>query len=231
LANKQYGKICRDSLPSLQHRATRAHNPQLFRPHQTMQQLIEFIPIALFFFAYSAHGNTVDVMGYTLTFNGIYTATAVLMIATTLQVALTWLITRKVEKRLLLMFVIVMATGGLTLVLQNRIFIQWKPTLFNGALAIAFLVAPLIGNRKTLLERTLGQQLTLPTNAWQRLNILWICNFVLAGSANLFVAYQYSEATWVSYKLWSMLGFTLVLSLLTALIIAPHIKDDQQRSI
>jgi len=124
-----------------------------------------------------------------------------------------------------------MATGGLTLVLQNRIFIQWKPTLFNGALAIAFLVAPLIGNRKTLLERTLGQQLTLPTNAWQRLNILWICNFVLAGSANLFVAYQYSEATWVSYKLWSMLGFTLVLSLLTALIIAPHIKDDQQRSI
>lgn len=195
-----------------------------------MQQLIEFIPIALFFLAYSANGSTIDLMGYTLEFNGIYTATAVLMAATVVQVALTWLITRKLEKRLLLLFVVVMATGGLTLMLQNRIFIQWKPTLFNGALALLFLLTPLFGTRKTLLERTLGQQLTLPAIAWQRLNYLWIGNFVLAGSANLFVAYQFSEATWVSYKLWSMIGFTLVLSILTALIIAPHIKDDQPRS-
>lgn len=192
-----------------------------------MQQLIELFPIVLFFLAYSANGTSIDVLGMHIAFNGIYTATAVLMIATALQVALTWLITRRLEKRLLLMFIVVMATGGLTLILQNKIFIQWKPTLFNGALAIAFLATPLLGNRKTLLERTLGQQLTLPALAWQRLNYLWITNFVLAGSANLIVAYQFSEATWVSYKLWSMVGFTLVLSILTALIIAPHMKDDQ----
>jgi len=196
-----------------------------------MQQLIEMFPIVLFFLAYSANGKSLDLLGTQFTFNGIYTATAVLMIATTLQVALTWLITRRVEKRLLLMFVVVMATGALTLILQNKIFIQWKPTLFNGALAIAFIAAPLIGNRKTLLERTLGQQMALPVVAWQRLNYLWIANFLLAGSANLFVAYQYSEATWVSYKLWSMVGFTLVLSILTALIIAPHMNDDKQSSV
>jgi len=196
-----------------------------------MQQLVEMFPIVLFFLAYSANGRVVDVLGTQITFNGIYTATAVLMIATTIQVLLTWLITKRVEKRLLLMFIVVMATGSLTLILQNKIFIQWKPTLFNFALAVAFMVAPLIGNRKTLLERTLGQQLELPVVAWQRLNYLWIANFVLAGSCNLFVAYQYSEATWVSYKLWSMIGFTLVLSILTALIISPHIKDDQQPSV
>jgi intracellular septation protein len=192
-----------------------------------MQQLIEMFPIVLFFLAYSANGSSVDVLGTQINFNGIYTATAVLMIATAVQVALTLLITRRVEKRLLLMFVVVMATGSLTLILQNKIFIQWKPTLFNGALAIAFVTAPLFGKRKTLLERTLGQQLTLPAIAWQRLNYLWIANFLLAGSANLFVAYQFSEAAWVSYKLWSMIGFTLVLSLLTALIISPHVKDEQ----
>jgi intracellular septation protein len=192
-----------------------------------MQQLIELFPIVLFFLAYSANGSSVDLLGMQVTFNGIYTATAVLMIATAVQVLLTWLITKRVEKRLLLMFIVVMATGGLTLILQNKIFIQWKPTLFNGALAIAFIVTPLFGNRKTLLERTLGQQLTLPPVAWQRLNFLWIGNFLLAGSANLFVAYQFSEAAWVSYKLWSMIAFTAVLSILTALIIAPHMKDDQ----
>lgn len=201
-----------------------------------MQQLIELLPIVLFFLAYSANGSSIDVLGMPIVFNGIYTATAVLMIATAVQVALTWLITRRLEKRLLLMFVVVMATGGLTLMLQNKIFIQWKPTLFNGALAIAFIVMPLFGNRKTLLERTLGQQMALPRAAWQRLNYLWIGNFLLAGAANLFVAYQFSEATWVSYKLWSMIGFTLTLSILTALIIAPHmkddpLKDDQQSSV
>jgi len=201
-----------------------------------MQQLIEMFPIVLFFLAYSANGSSVDVLGMQVTFNGIYTATAVLMIATTVQVLLTWLITRRVEKRLLLMFIVVIATGSLTLILQNKIFIQWKPTLFNGALAIAFATAPLFGNHKTLLERTLGQQLTLPVAAWRRLNYLWIANFVLAGSANLFVAYQFSEATWVSYKLWSMIGFTGGLSILTALIVAPHItdeklEDDQQSSV
>jgi intracellular septation protein len=201
-----------------------------------MQQLIELFPIVLFFLAYSANGSSVDVLGMHIQFNGIYTATAVLMIATTLQVLLTWAVTRRVEKRLLLMFVVVMATGGLTLMLQNKIFIQWKPTLFNGALAIAFVVTPFFGNRKTLLQRTLGQQMTLPPVAWQRLNYLWICNFLLAGGANLFVAYQFSEAAWVSYKLWSMIAFTGVLSILTALIIAPHmkdekLKDDQQSSV
>ena len=40
------------------------------------------------------------------------------------------------------------------------------------------------------------------------------------------VAYRFSEAFWVSYKLYSAFGFTLVLTILTALIIAPHMHDE-----
>ena len=41
------------------------------------------------------------------------------------------------------------------------------------------------------------------------------------------VAYGFSEETWVSYKLYSSIGFTLVLTILTALLISPHLKDEQ----
>ena len=50
--------------------------------------------------------------------------------------------------------------------------------------------------------------------------------FVIVGSLNLVVAYGYSEETWVSYKLYSSIGFTLFLTILTALIIGPHLKED-----
>ena len=104
-----------------------------------MQQLVELLPIALFFSAFFMKGTEIDFLGFHHVFDGIYTATAILMIATTLQVLLTWMFTKRVEKRLLLLFVVVMVSGGLTLVLQNKIFIQWKPTVFNWAMAIAFM--------------------------------------------------------------------------------------------
>ncbi|MFN2288404.1 MAG: hypothetical protein ABR578_08750 [Chromatocurvus sp.] len=38
------------------------------------------------------------------------------------------------------------------------------------------------------------------------------------------MAYGFSESTWVSYKLYSAIGFTLVLTVITALMVSPHIK-------
>ncbi|MFT6889632.1 MAG: intracellular septation protein, partial [Halioglobus sp.] len=58
------------------------------------------------------------------------------------------------------------------------------------------------------------------------LNFLWVANFVIVGALNIYVAYSYSEETWVSYKLYSAIGFTLVLTILTALLISPHLKED-----
>ena len=37
----------------------------------------------------------------------------------------------------------------------------------------------------------------------------------------------FRSAIWVSYKLYSAIGFTLVLTILTALLISPHIKEEQ----
>ena len=192
-----------------------------------MKQIAEFLPIALFFIAYQMNGQSMSVAGWTYEFDGIYSATAILMIATVLQVAITFLVTRTLEKRLLWLAAAVLVFGGATLLFHNQLFIQWKPTIFNWVLALAFGASHFIGDRKTLMERTLGSQIHLPKPVWTRLNLLWVTNFVIVGGLNLFVAYAFSEETWVSYKLYSSIGFTLVLTIITAVIISPHLKEDE----
>jgi len=191
-----------------------------------MKQLAEFVPIALFFIVYQLKGQSVSLGGWEYSFDGIFSATAVLMIATVAQVVITYAITRKFEKRLLWLLLAVVVFGGATLVFRNQMFIQWKPTIFNWALALAFGASQFIGD-KNLMERTLGSQIHLPKIVWARLNLLWVTNFAIVGGLNLVVAYGFSEDTWVSYKLYSAIGFTLVLTILTALLISPHMKEEQ----
>ena len=191
-----------------------------------MKQLAEFVPIALFFIVYQLKGEEISVAGWSYHFDGIFSATTVLIIATVHQVVVTFAITRRLEKRLLWLLLAVTVFGGATLVFRNQLFIQWKPTIFNWVLALAFGASRFLGE-KNLMERTLGGQIHLPKLVWNRLNLLWVSNFALVGALNLYVAYSYSEATWVSYKLYSAIGFTLVLTILTALLISPHIKEEQ----
>lgn len=188
-----------------------------------MKQFLEFVPIVLFFVVYQLDGEVLTIGSWTHTFDGIFSATAVLIGATALQVILGRMLSGVWEKRNIWTFVAVTVFGGATLVLRDETFIQWKPTIFNWALAIAFMGFQLF-TKRNLLERTLGAQLTLPSAVWSRLNLLWVGNFAIVGALNLYVAYGYSEATWVSYKLYSAIGFTLLLTIITAVMVSPHIQ-------
>ena len=190
-----------------------------------MKQIAEFVPIVLFFIVYQLDGQSISWAGWTYHFDGIFSATAALMVATVLQVVFSYALTRRLEKRLLWLLLAVLVFGGATLIFRNQMFIQWKPTIFNWALAVAFGFSPFIGD-KNLMERTLGSQIHLPKPVWTKLNLLWVANFFIVGGLNLVVAYEFSEKVWVSYKMYSSIGFTLALTILTALVISPHLKED-----
>ncbi len=190
-----------------------------------MQQYLEFIPIALFFIAYKMSGDTISFGNLQYTLDGIYSATLILIIATTAQLLLSWAISKKLENRLLWTWLAVVIFGGLTVILRDKTFIQWKPTIFNWALALVFLGSHFIG-KKNLLQRTLGSQLELPQALWTRLSYLWISNFAVVGGLNIWVAQNFSEDFWVSYKLYSSIGFTLAMTILTVVMVAPHLKEE-----
>ena len=192
-----------------------------------MKQILEFLPIVLFFGVYQMDGETLTVGAWSHTFDGLFSATAVLMIATTAVWLIMLTITQRNDKRLMWMMVAVVVFGTATLVLRDQRFIQWKPTVFNWVMAALFFGSQFVGE-KTLMERLLSQQLILSEVIWKRVNALWVTNFVTVGALNLYVAYQYEEAFWVSYKLYSSIGFILLMMLLTVMIVAPHLKSEDQ---
>ena len=191
-----------------------------------MKQLAELVPLVLFFITYQMKGTEIEFGTWSHTLDGIYSATAVLMAATCAHVVLSLAITRTLEKRMLWMVGAVCLFGGATLFFRDATFLFWKPTVFNWVLALAFGGSHFIGERN-LMERTLGSQLELPDIVWVRLLWLWTANFAIVGSLNLYVAYSFSEEFWVSYKLYSAIGFTLLLTLITALMIGPHLAEEQ----
>lgn len=190
-----------------------------------MKILFDFLPIALFFIAYKFGGGTYEWSGQSYEIEGIYVATAVMIVASVLQVALTWIFTKKVEKSHLITLVLVLVLGGATLWLQNPNFIKWKPTVVNWLFAVGFLLVPLFTG-KSLLERMMRDQINLPKAIWAKLNIAWVLFFIASGAANLYVAFNYPEATWVNFKLFGLLGMTLVFVIAQSVYISKHAAED-----
>lgn len=169
-----------------------------------MQFLSDFWPIVAFFAAYWL--------------GDVYIATGVLMVAMTIQIVWQWLRSREINKMLLVSGALVLVFGGATLFLQDRAFIQLKPTVVNWLFALAFLSSQWIGS-KTIAERVMGSSIDLPKPVWRELNLLWVLYFIALGCANLFVVYRFDEAVWVNFKLFGTLGFTVLMVLAQALVI------------
>lgn len=160
-----------------------------------MQLLIDYIPIVVFIAAYF--------------FKDIFFATAVLMATMPVVLLLQWLVTRKFNRMYVASTGLVLVLGGATLLFRNPTFLYWKPTVLNWAIALVFAGSHWIGD-KTVVERMMGRAAELTRQQWQRLNFMWVGFFVVVGAVNLFVAYTFSEQFWVTFKLFGMLGLTLV---------------------
>ena len=191
-----------------------------------MKQLLEFLPLVLFFAAYQMDGEIVTVGSWSHTFDGIFSATAVLMVSSIIVWLLASGLSRQNDRRLMWMAIAVVVFGAATLILRDQRFIQWKPTVVNWVLAAVFLGSQFVGERN-LPQRLLGNQLSLTRQVCTQLSVLLIGNFTFVGALNLVVAYRYEEAFWVAYKLYSPFGFSVVVVLLAFLIIAPHLKEHE----
>ena len=189
-----------------------------------MKLLNDFLPIILFFVAYKFAGGNYEFNGQSYQVAGIYAATAVMILVTLIQVGYTWLRYRRVEKVHIVTLLLVTVLGGATIWLQNPDFIMWKPTVVNWLFAMGFIGARLFTD-KTLLERLMGQHVQMPATIWARLNMAWIVFFVFSGMLNLYVAYGFSEATWVNFKLFGMLGLTIVFIIAQSVYLAKHASE------
>ena len=180
-----------------------------------MKLLFDMFPVVLFFIAYKMYD--------------IYTATAVIIVATIVQVLYVYIKHKRVEKIHIITLVLVVLLGGLTIVLQNEEFIKWKPTIVNWGFAAVFLGSHYIG-QKPIIQRMMDSMIGLPERVWSRLSWLWILFFVLSGVANLYVAFNYDTDTWVNFKLFGLMGMTIIFIVLQGVYISRHIQDVEPSS-
>jgi intracellular septation protein len=167
-----------------------------------MQALAELAPLVAFFVTYSLRG--------------LYAATAVLMVAMVGLLAFDWLRQRRIPPLHALSAVLVLVLGGATLLLHNRLFIQWKPTVLFWLVSVAFVASFWIGERtltQRFLEPALAGRAAVSRQQWRRMNGWSAVFYAVLGVLNLAVAYVASERTWVYFKLFG-------LALLTFLFVA-----------
>lgn len=155
----------------------------------------------------------------------IVLATLVAIVATLLQ--LVWLKARRrpVEPMLWISMVIIVVFGGATIYLQNEIFIKWKPTILYWAFATTLVFGALV-LKKNFVRTLLAKTLQLPDTVWARLNWLWAAFFALTGALNLWVAFTTPTETWVNFKLFGLMGLTLLFSLGIGLWLSRYMKED-----
>lgn len=175
-----------------------------------MKFLFDTFPVILFFAAFKLYD--------------IYVATAVAMAASIVQIGWVWLRHRKVDKMLWVSLGVILVFGSATLLLQDEMFIKWKPTvlywLFAGTLAIAA-----AWFKKNLIRSMLGEQVTMPDSVWTKLLVSWIGFFAFMGILNLLVAYNFSTDDWVNFKLFGGIGLMLVFVVLQALLLARYVEE------
>ena len=172
-----------------------------------MKLLFDFFPILLFFICYK--------------FFGIYTATAVAMAASFIQVLFYRIKHQRYEKLHLVSLSLILVLGGATLFFHNPWFIKWKPTGIYWLSSIAFLGSTFIG-KKTLIQAMMDKNISLPKKIWLRLNTAWALYFAVMGALNLYVAYYFDTDFWVNFKLFGGAGFMIIFVFLQAMYLTRH---------
>lgn len=179
-----------------------------------MKILLDFLPVIVFFVVYKITGD-------------IILATGILIPATLAQMAYTWFKTHRIEKMQLVTLILVILLGSATIIFKDKTFIQWKPTIVNWLFGIACLGSHFIGN-KTLIQRLMESSIELAQETWRRLNMGWVLFFSLTGVVNLIVAYSFSESVWVNFKLFGILGMTLLFVLAQGIYISRHLPQQNK---
>jgi len=178
-----------------------------------MKQLLEFIPVILFFIVYKLYD--------------IYTATAVIIVATIIQVGISWFIHKKVETMQWITLGLIVVMGGATIYLQDEQFIKWKLTVIEWLFGLAFLGSQFFG-KKTFVERMMGASIDLPASIWKKLNFAWAAFFISIGAINIYVMQNFNTDDWVSFKTFGVPGLMLVFIIIQMLFIYKHIPDTEE---
>ncbi|HEX4028412.1 MAG TPA: septation protein A [Rhizomicrobium sp.] len=175
-------------------------NPQLRR------LALDLGPLLIFFAAFK--------------YLGIFGATAAFIVAVLVALGLGYLIEKRLSPIPLFTAVLVVIFGGLTLYLQNEVFIKMKPTVLYGFFG-AVLLGGLAFNR-LFIKYVFAQAFELDERGWKKLTVRWGLFFLCLAVINETVWRSTSTATWVSFKVWGIIPLIFLFALAQTPLVIKH---------
>ena len=173
-----------------------------------MKMLFDLLPVILFFITYKVTGD-------------IYLATGVTVATSVIQIAYLKLKKQTVPATLWFSTGVIVVMGALTIFLHNDKFIMWKPTILYWGFALALIGARFLG--KFAIRAAMQNQMVLPDAVWRNLDWMWAIFLLGMGGLNLYVAYTYSQAVWVNFKLFGSMGLMLIFVIAQGIYLARHL--------
>lgn len=180
---------------------------------QGLKLALDFAPLVAFFVAYKL--------------GGVYWATSIIIALTIVSLITGYAMTGRVAKFPLFSGILITVMGGLTLYLQNDMFVKMKPTAANLIFA-GILGGGLLSNRM-FLKDLLGSAIEMPVNAWRTLTWRWVVFFLVLAGLNEYVWRSMSEATWVNFKVFGLMGLTMVFAIANAPFMARHMPREDEK--
>nr|WP_315468346.1 septation protein A [uncultured Undibacterium sp.] len=203
-----------------------------------MKFLFDVFPVILFFITYkwgeknaeSSQQLANQILSHFTAGNGvgleqapILLATALAIVASVIQISYLLISKKKIDAMLWISFFIITIFGSATIYFQNDAFIKWKPTIIYWCYGTSFLISDFMF-KKNLLKMAMGGQIIMADEIWRKLNLIWAVYFLVMGLLNIYVAFNFSQSTWVSFKLYSI-GALPAFLILQSFFLAKHIQE------
>ena len=166
----------------------------------TIKLLTDFGPLLIFFIFYYKDGG------------GLKLAITYLILATLISLAIIFFMEKKIPMVPLVSCILIVFFGGLTLYLDNPVFIYIKPTIINLLFAITLISGKYIF-KKNLLKIFFQNKLKLTEKGWSLFTNRWAYFFLFLAIINEIVWRTQSASFWVRFKVWGLLPISFLFTL------------------
>lgn len=196
------------------HRETKSdQHPQSTEP-PLLKFLLELGPLVVFFIVNARAG--------------IFWGTGCFVAATIVSLVASRIMFGKIPVMPLVSGIFVVIFGGLTLYLQDELFIKLKPTIVNGIFASILFGGLYFGH--ALLRYLFGEVFQLTEEGWRKLTFRWACFFVFLAGLNEVAWRLLSTDAWVSFKVFAIMPITMAFAIAQVGLLKRYAIDPEQNA-
>jgi intracellular septation protein len=187
------------------------NDPRRAELNPLLKLALELGPLVVFFFSNARFG--------------IFAATGIFMVVTLVALSVSWWLTRRLAIMPVITGIVILIFGGLTLLLQDEIFIKMKPTIVNTLFGTTLLVGLWFG--RALLGYVFDSVFRLDDEGWRKLTLRWGLFFFALAALNEVIWRNFSTDFWVSFKVFGIMPLTVLFTLSQMPLIQRHALPDE----